>query len=200
MRAELKLLVEFNEKVEKLERSRFSKRYRDEPPEVMMKLDDMKFTDLGNGKFSLFGKARSWVPEFDQDEIDAFVLTYRLLTQNNDRLSIANIAKVYTAEWMHPEASARFSEARQSLNDTLDSASSITIEEGWFSVRTIVEVVLYGGLAHSNASKAEVFRSWAANPAFSGMMWVEFIAALREALRIFCYLKELNCAVINAET
>ena len=200
MRAELRLLVAFNEKVEKLERSRFAKRYRDEPPEVMMKFEDMQFTDLGNGRFSLFGKARSWVPEFDQDEIDAFVLTYRLLTQNNDRLSVANIANVYAADWMHPEASARFNDARKSFNDTLDSPSSITIEDAWFSVRTIVEVILYGGLAHSNESKAEAFRSWSANPAFSGMMWVEFIAAMLEALRIFTYLKELNCAVINQET
>lgn len=200
MRAELKLLAAFNEKVEKLERSRFSRRYRDEPPEVMMKFEEMKFTDLGNGKFSLLGKARSWVPEFDQDEIDAFVLTYRLLTQNNDRLSISNIAKVYAAEWMPREASARFSEARQSLNDTFDSASSIMIADSWFSVKTIVDVVLYGGLAHSNEAKAEVFQSWNANPAFSGMMWVEFIAAMVEALRIFSYLRELNCAVINSGT
>jgi len=166
----------------------------------MMTFEDFMFTDLGNGRFSFFGKAKSWVQDFEEEEIDAFVLTYRLLTQNNDRLSLANLSKVYASDFMHPEAAANFQDARSSLNDTLDSASSISIEEGYFTVRTIVEVILYGGLAHSNEKKSEVFKSWSTNQAMSGMMWVEFIAAMREALRIFSYIRELNEAVLARET
>lgn len=144
MNEKIELLRDFNEKVGKLERSRFAQRYRDAPPQVVMKFEEFGFKDLGNGRFSFSGKAKTWVPDFEEDEIDAFVLTYRLLTQNNDRLSLANLARIYASDFMHPEAAENYQEAKSSLNETLNSASSISIEDGFFTVRTIVEVVLYG--------------------------------------------------------
>ena len=83
-----------------------------------MSFEELKITDLGNGQLNFFGKLKSWVPQFDQDEIDAFVLTYRMLTQNNDRLSLARVSKVYEKDWMPSEASVRFREAREHLNGT----------------------------------------------------------------------------------
>ena len=38
---------------------------------------------------AVVGRVTSWLEDFDQDEIDFFVLTHRILTQNNDALSIA---------------------------------------------------------------------------------------------------------------
>jgi hypothetical protein len=37
---------------------------------------------------------------FDREEIDAFVLTCRILTQRNDRYSIRRLADVYSAMWV----------------------------------------------------------------------------------------------------
>ena len=96
MRSDLALLSDFNEQVVRLERTRFAKRYATEIPQVMVSMENLEVTNLGNGQLNLFGKLKSWVPDFDDEEITAFVSTYRILTQNNDRLSLANVSKIYS--------------------------------------------------------------------------------------------------------
>ena len=199
MQAEFELLVAFNDKVSRLERTRFAKRFETEHPEVLMSFEELKITDLGNGQLNFFGKLKSWVPQFDQDEIDAFVLTYRILTQNNDRLSLDRVSEVYEKDWMPSEASALFSKAREHLNDYLDSAATMEFGPNQIAIREVVEIVVYGGLAHSNPQKAQIFNSWTANEGISGLMWVEFQAAMRKALYVFRFLRQLNEAVINAD-
>ena len=196
---DLEILVTFNEKVSRLERTRFAKRFQTEVPEVLMSFEELKITDLGNGRLNFFGKLKSWTPEFDEDEIDAFVLTYRMLTQNNDRLSLARVSEVYEKDWMPQEAAARFREARGHLNDYLDSATVMEFGSYKLPIRDLVDVVIYGGLAHSNAQKSQIFNSWATNQAICGLMWVEFQAAMRFALHVFSFLRQLNEAVISAD-
>lgn len=197
LRQEFDTLRAFNEKVARLERTRFAKRFENDLPEVLMTFEELQIENLGNGQLTLAGKLKSWVPEFDEDEIDAFVLTYRMLTQKNDRLSIARLAQIYGAEWMPPEAALRFQEAREHLNDYLDSAATMEFGPHQIAIRNIIDVVLYGGLAHSNQEKSKVFRAWANNPAISGLMWVEFMAAMKKALFIFSFLRRLNEALLE---
>jgi hypothetical protein len=59
----------------------------------------------------------SYLGDFSQDEIDAFVLTHRILTQKNDPLSIASLRKIYARPWMPEEARAPFNDARAQLNE-----------------------------------------------------------------------------------
>ena len=198
MQAEFELLLAFNDKVSRLEQTRFAKLFETELPEALMSFEELKITDLGNGQLNFFGKLKSWVPQFDQDEIDAFVLTYRMLTQNNDRLSLARVSKVYEKDWMPSEASVRFREARAHLNDYLNSASTMEFGSHKIAIREVVDIVIYGGLAHSNAQKSQIFNSWKANEGISGLMWVEFLAAMRKALYVFSFLRQLNEAIINA--
>lgn len=199
VRADLELLITFNEKVARIERTRFAQRLKTDIPQVLMTFEDLKITHLGNGKFNFFGKLKSWVPEFDEDEIDAFVLTYRMLTQNNDRLSLANVSELYCRDWMPEEASARFREAREHLNEYLDSAAIMEFGPHKFAIRELVDIVIYGGLAHSNVQKSEIFKAWSANEAIVGLMWVEFQAAMKKALYVFIFLRQLNEAVIHTD-
>ena len=199
MQAEFELLLAFNDKVSRLEQTRFAKRFETELPEVLMSFEELKITDLGNGQLNFFGTLKSWVPQFEQDEIDAFVLTYRMLTQNNDRLSLARVSKVYEKDWMPNEASVRFREARKHLNDYLNSASAMELGSHQIAILEVVDIVIYGGLAHSNAQKSQIFNSWKANEGISGLMWVEFQAAMRKALYVFSFLRRLNETVINAD-
>lgn len=165
---DLSLLKDFNEKVSRLERSGLAKKYADEVPQVLLKLDDMKVTHLGDGRLNFFGKLTSKVLDFNEDEVDAFVLTYRILTQHNDRLSISRLAAAYESAWMPEEAKARFLEARKYLNDTFDSAATMEFGSLQISIRDIIDVVIYGGLAHTNPAKQEIFKAWTSNPAISG--------------------------------
>jgi hypothetical protein len=60
------------------------------------------------------------------------------------------------------------------------------------SVRELVDIVVYGGLAHSNPQKAETFEAWEAS-GIMGFVWPIFFAAMRDmmhALKAFRFLNE----------
>ncbi|MES4785008.1 MAG: hypothetical protein C4294_03470, partial [Nitrospiraceae bacterium] len=79
----------------------------------------------------------------NQDEVDAFVLTYRLFTQGNDRISIRSLATVYAKTWMPEEARQRFSEARDQVNEYLRSYTSLVFGNERITRQRLVDVVVY---------------------------------------------------------
>jgi hypothetical protein len=95
-----------------------------------------------------------------QDEIEAFVLTFRLFTQNNDRISLRSLSQIYESPWMQGgNALECFEEVRKELNEHLDGYATIMFGEDKISVRAIVEIVIYGGLAHTNAEKSRILKA-----------------------------------------
>src|SRR5690242_5661421 len=111
MKRDIEVLHQFNRKVARLEEGGFAKRFADEIPNVIAKFDEPVSRDIGNGNFEIYGRINSWLENFNQDEIDAFVLTHRILTQNNDALSIAALSKIYGKPWMPEAAAAAFADA-----------------------------------------------------------------------------------------
>jgi len=81
MKSDLETLRRFNRKVARLEKSGFAKRYADEVPNVIAKFEKPVFRDAGDGSFEIYGEVSSYLEDFSQDEIDAFVLTHRIITQ-----------------------------------------------------------------------------------------------------------------------
>jgi hypothetical protein len=147
---------------------------------------------------SLVGKIESSLPIFDQDNVDAFALTYRQLIQNNDRISIGNLSKrVYGSDWIFKEACENFELIRSGINQYLDSAIFIQLStEGTISRRQLVDIILYGGLAHTSATNEEIFRKWMQS-GFSGLLWAEFFETLLRVLRSFSVIKEINQNIIS---
>ena len=193
----IETLKSFNSKIDRLERSGFSKRFLNETPEVLAKFKSpMNFENHGDGNFTLSGEIESWVIDYNEDEIDAVVLTYRMLTQNNDRVSLAKLAEIYNSEWFPEEGKLCFNDAREKVNQYLDSPATVSFQEGWVSIRAIMDIIIYGGLAHSNRNKERIFNSWM-NSGISGFIHVEFIAALKFMISFFSYFKELNVVTIN---
>jgi DNA-binding Lrp family transcriptional regulator len=143
----LRLLGDFNRRVDRLERSGFSKRYEADIPNVIAKMEDVALNSSDGPPFSIVARVHSWIEDFSQDEIDAFVLSYRVFTQKNDRLSIPSLAGIYEKDWMPPPARECFEDARKQLNDHLDSPATVTFPEGYMLVRTLVDIVLF--LVHS---------------------------------------------------
>lgn len=195
--AQLDVLREFNRKVGRLEQTRFWKRYANETPNVVMKMDDLTLKKTGNTSFSMLGRIHSGIPEFDQDEIDAFVLTFRLFTQDNDRISLRSLSRIYASEWLQGgNAQDCFEGARKQLNDHLDSAATVIFGDTVVSVRFIADVVIYGGLAHANEEKSKIFRSWSESGVM-GLIWAEFFAYAREAVDTLMYLRDLNAGLLD---
>ena len=79
----------------------------------------------------------AWVPDYNEDEIDAVVLTYRMLTQNNDRVCLRQLSKIYNASWFSEGGTKQFNDAKDEVNRYLDSAATIGIEDKYFSIRSI---------------------------------------------------------------
>ncbi|WP_036015876.1 hypothetical protein [Bradyrhizobium yuanmingense] len=194
---QLDVLREFNLKVDRLEQTGFWKRYENETPNVVMKMDDLIMEKTGDTSFSMLGRIHSWIPEFNQDEIDAFVLTFRLFTQDNDRISLRRLSRIYASDWLQGgNAQECFEGARKQLNDHLDSAATVMFGDTAVSIRFIADVVIYGGLAHTNEEKSKIFQSWSQSGVM-GLIWAEFFAYAREAVDTLKYLRGLNAALLE---
>ncbi|HWK38907.1 MAG TPA: hypothetical protein VNR88_08325 [Hyphomicrobium sp.] len=78
MTAALAVLRRFNRRVSRTEQSAFWRRYADAAPNVIMR--DGKLERTGPAQLAMQGIVRSILKDFNQDEINAFVLDYRQYT------------------------------------------------------------------------------------------------------------------------
>jgi hypothetical protein len=162
-------------------------------------MDKMKLESTGPTSFTMEGKIDSVLQDFDQDEIDAFVLAYRQFTQNNDPISINSLGLIYARAWMPPGPRRNYEEIRACLNRELDAYSDLIFGNYRITVRALVEIVLYGDLAHAKSDKAEIVESWQKS-GIMGCVWAEFFAAMRalmERLKQIRGLNEMMLAVAN---
>jgi hypothetical protein len=185
----------FNLRVERLEQSGFWRRYEKALPSVIAKFAEVRFEEMGEARFEITGSVHSWLEDFSQDEIDAFVLSYRLFTQDNDQLSIRSLARIYENSWMPEEARNNFREAREHLNAHLDGLALIDFGDGPMRLRTLVDIVIYGGLAHAHPRKSKIFESWSRSGVM-GFVWGEFHGYARFAVRMLRFFRDLNEAVL----
>jgi len=197
MKTDLDTLRLFNEKVNRLERSGFASRFDSETPNVTAEFRDVSFHQVDGARFELTGRVVSTFDGLDADQIDAFVLTYRMFTQRNDRISIASVAKIYAQAWMPSEARERFNDARQQVNEYLNSNTTLIDGQHAISRCELVDVFLYGGLAHSDTAKERTFRAWTVDGGVAGFFWAEFIVTLKDMLGYMRYFRDLNTAVIH---
>jgi hypothetical protein len=91
------------------------------------------------------------------ESVDAAFLTLRMFLQNNDRLSIGNIAKIYSGEPELSSFQSEFEELRQSINGFLDQRNGIDFFGKHYTNREAIELLMYGTKGHTNREKeAEV--------------------------------------------
>ncbi len=72
------------------------------------------------------GQIEPVLPQIDQDDLDAFILNWRLFTQKNERISVRCLSDLVVSADIPQELRAGFSHARDDLNAHLDSKPSIT--------------------------------------------------------------------------
>jgi len=182
---DIKRLKLFNEKAERLSNSRFM--------QYILSKGRISFTiDAKSGEEV---KVEKVMP--DQDAIDAFVLTFRFFIQNNERCSFGNLSKTYEKPSVPEELRTEYLKVRKMLNDYLDAPASIKIEEEALTRRRILDVFVYGGLAHAQPEKKEVFDSWTRDPFTRGFLEVHFASVLVDVLKVVRYVAELNEKLIK---
>jgi hypothetical protein len=186
----------FNSKVARLEATTFAARLEGDVPHVVMTMTDMRMEQTGPTSLDLVGCTWSKLENLTQDEIDAFVLTYRMFVQVNDRVSLQSLAKIYQREWMPDEATVAFGEAISQVEAFLESPTTVGFENGPMARRHLVDTVIYGALAHTDPRKEREFSSWTADGGLTGLVWAEFAAALQAMLGFLKYFRELDVAAI----
>jgi hypothetical protein len=89
-----------------------------------------------------------------------------------------SLSRIYESTWMPAEARQNFKEARAQLNEYFNSKATVEFGDTKISIGDLVEIVVYGGLVHSNPRKAETFESWEKSGVM-GFIWAEFFAYMR---------------------
>ena len=87
-------------------------------------------------------------------------LTLRFFIQNNEDISLQNMAKLYLDSNIEPRLSTQFGQIRDRINSYLEAPSNLSISEAApLTHRDIFELFVYGDLAHANPTKVANYRS-----------------------------------------
>lgn len=176
----------FNEKAEKLANCRFTRTVFGQKTGVEVRGERGKPVEVIR-----------WGP--DQEAIDAFVLTFRFFIQDNEKSSFRNMAKTYQNLPISDDIKARFAEARRILNEFLDSTPSTSYNIGGETLnhRRILEVFVYGGLAHANPKKKRTYDRWMKMSVVCELLITDFVVILAKVMRIIQYVATLNVEAIE---
>jgi hypothetical protein len=173
----------FNNKTEKLARSDFIK--------TMFGTDTGVTVSQNAGepvKFILRGPTET--------EIDAFVLTFRFFYQPGERSSFGKVAAAYDGSDVEDTLKAEFIASVDVVNTFLDNPPDdfrIEFRGELLTRRRILEIFMYGDLAHSNkADKVKIFNEWSNVPGYFPFVQNEFNYILTKTFQVTEYLKELN--------
>ena len=175
----------FNEKAQKLQRLSF--------------IQSMVQSDVGvsyslqlrdDGNYDQYAERRG--P--DEEAIDAFVLTFRFFIQDNEKSSLRNMAECYEKALVSSKLKDTFAEVRNELNLYLDQPSFINFNYNGenFTRRKIMEIFIYGGMAHANSAKKQLYDEWMSIPLARTLLENEFVSILTDVLNAIIYIRNVN--------
>lgn len=124
----------------------------------------------------------------DDENIEAFVLTFRFFVQDNEKISLRKIKDVFESSFVEEKEKNNYNEARNNLNTYLDGATMFNVN-GVIQRRTLMEVFIYGGLSHANESKKKKYDHWMGNQLLAPFMQNEFIVILFEVLNVITFIR-----------
>jgi len=135
----------------------------------------------------------------DQHAIDEFVLTFRFFIQDNEDCSFRNMTRLYEELPVSKELKDKITDLAKNLNGFLDSEpqTKFKIFGEILKNRRIMEVFIYGNIAHANLKKKQIFDEWMKNRIAFHFLEFHFNSILEVILRIIRYAKELNEKAID---
>jgi hypothetical protein len=116
------------------------------------------------------------------EQIDAFVLTFRLFIQDNDQFSFRWLANnALNDPGVSDHWKQEFSRVRNEMRQYLDKCPPIQTfiqEDAPPTHRDILNVFVYGDLSHVSDDKRALFRKWMSHPIIPEVLQLEFIQIL----------------------
>jgi hypothetical protein len=92
------------------------------------------------------------------ESVDAAFLTLRMFMQNNDRISIGNMAKIYEQEDELAALRSDFDSLRTQINEFLNRGTGVNFFGKIYTNRELIELLLYGSKGHTNRAKEAELR------------------------------------------
>jgi hypothetical protein len=180
-------LRRFNEKADELLDSSFKK-------EMFGKQTGLKLSWAADT-----GQVATTITGPNHEAIKAFVLTFRLFIQDGDGLSLRRLTEIYDAPGTESELQQEFHQIHDAANARLDETPSLAfnINGEALTRRRILEVFLYGGLAHLNPDKVPVYESWRSQPMFFALLQNEFMATMAEIFNCVLWVQDLNARLLD---
>jgi len=114
-------------------------------------------------------------PDCHEDDRDAFVLSLRLFIQNNDKISIYNIAKIIEDLPFSDAIKAPFHEQRSELNRYLDATPFFRAGAEPKNYRELLNTIIYGDLSHFDPKLRPMLQRWMADPFVWPHMQTQFL-------------------------
>ena len=178
-------LILFNEKVDRLERCRLTKRM--ETPRYIIQHD--KIMD------------RQWIAfdNISEDDLDAFVLNLRLLIQDRDGFSIRCLAKLYREIGVPKDLAKAFDEQRGKWKTHRNSLSLLIKPGGTekLSNGELFDILFYGGLAHQDQKYLNEFIILTKQGAFSAFVFGFFLSSLNTIIDVLRNIRDINNSLIE---
>jgi hypothetical protein len=172
----------FNEKAQALSRSRFAS-------QVFQAKHGFTWITPGDGPMRTEWRGA------DEDATNALALNLRFFLQSHDKISLRQIEEMYE-KLPVPDADKQIvRDARQFLNDVLDSPSLFVIKGETQNWRELLDVFLNGGLAH--ADHVGAYRRWMSADG-GAMIRYQFEKATKVIIYVVCQLRFVNERTIAA--
>jgi len=187
---QIETLRQFNEKVKELFELSFVQAITN--PNMGFHLCGEKQAD---GTFKL----KSKITGPSDEAIKAFVLTFRFFIQDNESISLHNIASIYKATNIENKQKEFFNSARNAVNVMLDSPNlfSLKINDSIPTNREILDIFIYGGLAHAHPKKNKTFKEWMNFPPTAVILQTCFNTILGQILQALDYIKNVNITTVD---
>ena len=176
----------FIEKADKLENSGFVKKIKKEEFTLDINIDLLREDPL---------KIRSIRP--NQENIDAFILTFRFFIQDNEATSIRKLQKFFDSEFVTNEEKSKFNAARTKLNSFLSESTNLIFKDENISNQMLMDTFIYGGLSHAKKSKKEKFDLWMSRYDAQEFFWHKFLLTIFTVLQSIQYIKNMLLTVIT---
>jgi hypothetical protein len=112
----------------------------------------------------------------NEESIRAFVLTFRYFIQDKDGISFRKLAEHYNNLPISEEKKDKYNVIRESITNFLNSKSQVNINNS--TNGDIIDVFIYGELAHINSDKKKIFDYWMSKPIANTLLIDQFVYIL----------------------
>ncbi len=132
----------------------------------------------------------------DEDAVRAVILTFRMLVQEGDGISIDAVSTSLSDASVDSSLRDRFQKSLDELLRFLAEPLYIQFNGETYARGFLFDTMLYGHLAHLNPDKEKRVRIWKGSGPLFGILWNEFVTTLAEYLSCLSFLRGIVQSVI----